>query len=328
MSPSLKNKYVTFMQHKQEQQSNSSGQTSGKYLNYYNPNKELNEKGTCFCRVLPNKNTGEMFFYEGKKHRFKVGATTKMAFCLYSTNPKTGDRIADKCPFCDFLEENHESLSDDTNKVFNAKEFSTMLVYNYMHDEVQKYEVNYYGIMDIMPLITKLIEDEIDIDAEGFDLIFKKDKSGYAKAVDAVKPKISLEELFANSNNVKEIPDIYNEVIPTLSDKFISSINATFQYALKAFAPTFVGSSINTPNNDGVEGAENNVDDIGTSYNSYDPNAVEENETKEEKPVEKPVEKKSVEKPHINTDVEDDGENNEMLEDLQDFVNSMKKNKH
>jgi hypothetical protein len=118
-----------------------------------------------------------------------------------------------------------------------------MAVYNYSDDEIQKYEVNYYGITDILTTLQKLDED-FDPDLEGFDLVFEKDENGFAKVTHAIPPEVTIEEIKKSSKNFSEATvDVEKEVIPKFKDKYLKTLKASFDYALKAFLPTFTNSS-------------------------------------------------------------------------------------
>ena len=185
------NKYMKLLMEKKKatQTLDSSSTGERKYLRYFNPNKYVKNDDSIYVRVLPRKN--DLFFVQFKKHSFKIGTSWKNAFCFYSRNSQ-GEIIGTECPFCDFLEENKNSLKKDTVYKLSAKNSHILLVYNYQADEVQKYEVNDYGITDILVAMQAGLDldDETsnDVDIEGFDLYFKKGASGYAEVYKVEKP--------------------------------------------------------------------------------------------------------------------------------------------
>lgn len=323
-------KYKKYSESKAQTSNNE--ESSGGYTKfaYYNPAKHVDEHGKEYnngnktvkravVRVLPNKREGEFFFYEFQKHRFKVGAVNKTAFCLYSTNPENGDTVYNKCPFCDFIEENHESISQDQIKALRSKESQIMFVYVYSEDEVKKYETNYYSNTKMMPMVIKLIEDGVDIEHEGFDLIFEKDGSNWPDIIEARAPKHTLAEILEKSAQVNEFPDLWDNVVPKVSENFIKSINSTFEYGIKALCPTFA-------KNDSSQIEYDAVEESYSSASSYDPNADDDSmsssktskimvDDDDDYSIPK---QKSVKKP-IQEDDSLDG-----LEDIQSFVSELK----
>jgi len=253
-------KYKKFMKEKLASGSTET-KTNGekkKYLSYYNPNSQLtNVVKEVVVRVLPNRNG--LFFQQFRKHSFKIG-TRKNAVCMYSRDAH-GETVGTECPFCDFLEENKKLLDKETAYTLSAKDNYMILVYNHVVDEIQKYEVNDYGITDVLSALQAL--EDLDPDEEGFNLHFRKDSKGYAKVFKASKPENSIEDLLSRSKNVKEIPDIFKETIPTPNKFIMDSIHSLFELAISAFAPTF--SSDNSSNTES-EKVEEDVTD-------YDPNA-------------------------------------------------------
>lgn len=269
-----------------------------KYLNYFNPNKYVKTNSNFFVRVLPRKN--DLFFLQFQKHSFKVGATWKNAFCFYSRGAD-GEIIGKECPFCDFIEENKAELNPDTVYKLKARNSHMLLVYNYDADEVQKYEVNDYGITDILAALQTCLEneeDEFDVDIEGFDLYFKKGNSGYAEVWKAEKPSVILKDIMKNSKNFHEIPNLEAEVIPPFNDTVLKSIRSTFELAVSIFEPTFAKKS---------KKEESDEDEFGDAIlpkEKFDPN-------EEDFDVEDEV---------IETDDDD-----EDVEDIRNFLKNRKK---
>lgn len=242
-----------------------------KYMSYYNPNAQLtNVVKEVVVRVLPNKDG--LFFQQFKKHSFKIG-TRKNAVCMYSRDAH-GETVGKECPFCDFLEENKGSLDKETQYTLSAKDAYLILVYDKTADEVKKFEVNDYGITDILTALQNL--EELDPDIDGFNIHFHKDERGYAKVFKASPPNNTLNELFVTSKNVKSVPNIFKEAIPTPNQFIMDSIRSLFDLAIHAFAPTFA--------NGGQESNSPDEDDAPSSVSNYDPNAdeFEEHETNEE----------------------------------------------
>ena len=259
-------------------------------IEFYNPGKHIdstgktytNEKGKtvkrAIVRVLPNNRKGEFFFYEYMKHRVKIGAVTKTALCLHTINPETGDRFSDSCPFCDFISENRNHAPEHAIKAMLPKEAQVMLVYVYSSDSVQKYETNYYGNIKLMPKVIKLIEDGVDIESEGFDLIFEKEGNGWPEVYDVRAPKYSLEDIFKKSKVLKEIPDTWKLLVHEITDKYKETIYSTFSYCINALCPSFSDEYSSVPIGDAVvdHKKDDDVDDFSdvtfSSSYTYDPN--------------------------------------------------------
>lgn len=291
-------KYKKFMKEKVSSgatETKTSYDSKKKYMSYYNPNAQLtNTVKEVVVRVLPNKDG--LFFQQFRKHSFKIG-TRKNAVCMYSRDPH-GETVGKECPFCDFLEENKGSLDKETQYTLAAKDAYLILVYDKSADEVKKFEVNDYGITDILTALQNL--EDLDPDIDGFNIHFRKDERGYGKVFKASPPSNTLAELFATSKNVKSVPDIFKEAIPTPNQFIMDSIRSLFDLAIHAFAPTFADNS----------GGESNQseDDTPTSSSDYDPNADEFDE--------KPVNEEIV----LPDDPEDSG-----VEDIKKFLDNRKK---
>lgn len=260
MDLAITDKYKKFLNQKADGSQVSSG---GSYtqLPFFNPNKHV-EAGKQFAvRVIPNKDG--MFFYEFKKHSFKIG-TWKNAFCGYSVN-ENGERVSEKCPFCDFIEEYKGDLEKDIVYKLSPKDSYMILVFNYTNGEIQKYEVNHYGIIDIISALDSLGED-FDPDADGFDLLFAKDTSGYAKVCGARLPKITIAEIIKT-----DIPKLKNIAIPQNKESNNKYVNSLFNTAIAAFAPTYSATA------ESITEENNNSSSIsnGVSSSDFDPNADE-----------------------------------------------------
>jgi len=260
------NRYQKLLQEKSKGTTtidNESKESSSKHsIPFFNPNKLISSNPNLTVRVLPNKKG--MFFYQFKKHSFKMGSW-KNAFCMKS---RTGDGepVSDSCIFCEFINENGKELSKEANYAFKAKDSYMILVYNPISDEVQKYEFNEYGLIDILTSIDKLGEN-FNPDIDGFDLKFKKD-GNYSKIDKAILPSMTIDEIMEESNNFKEIPDLESEVIPSAknrknTEKYIESL---FELAIEAFAPQFSyvkpsNKSLNQENEDNDDLPEDMIDD-------------------------------------------------------------------
>lgn len=294
------NKYKKFLEEKI-----SSGNTEG--INYFNPNSILkNSKSKkILARVLP-RGKGELFFFQFKKHSYKVGTAFKNNFCMYSLD-SSGETVGSTCPFCDFLKENKEIIDKKIYTKLSSKDAYIMAVYNYSDDEIQKYEVNYYGITDILTTLQKLDED-FDPDLEGFDLVFEKDENGFAKVTHAIPPEVTIEEIKKSSKNFSEATvDVEKEVIPKFKDKYLKTLKASFDYALKAFLPTFTNSSEQSDERE----------ETRSKKRSFDPN--EEDEEIEEETF------NESKKTKIAIDAKDDEEDDEEIEDIKNFLKNRKK---
>jgi len=264
------NKYVKLLMEKKKtiQVSNSNTSTEKrKYLHYFNPNKYVKNDTGIYVRVLPRKN--DLFFIQFKKHSFKIGTSWKNAFCFYSRNGQ-GEIVGNECPFCDFIEENKNSLNKDTIYKLSAKNSYIFLVYNYQTNEVLKYEVNDYRITDILVAMQAGLglddENSSIIDQEGFDLYFKKGTSGYADIHKVEKPAIALSDIIKKI----EIPDLESEVIPPFIEPVKKSIKSTFELAISVFEPTFASKGEKRDSEEEIS-INNNDESV------FDPNAIEDN---------------------------------------------------
>ena len=229
-----------------------------KYLSYYNPNTQLtNNIKEVVVRVLPNKDG--LFFQQFRKHSFKIGSTRKSAICMYSRDAH-GETVGKECQFCDFLEDNKGSLDKNIQYILSAKDSYLILVYDKSTDEIKKFEVNDYGITDILIALQNL--EDLDPDIDGFNIHFRKDKNGYAKVYKASPPDNTLDELFMSSKNVKSIPDIFKEAIPTPNQYIMDNIRSLFDLAIQAFAPTFANSRQESDSN------RDNDSPLASNYNS------------------------------------------------------------
>jgi len=300
------NKYKKFLE---EKISNSSFDS----LPFFNANKLLKQSKLkkVSVRVLP-RNKGELFFFQFKKHTYKVGTAFKNNFCMYSLN-SSGEAIGENCPFCDFLKENKGVIDDKIYTKLSSKDAYIMAVYNYADDEIQKYEVNYYGITDILTSMQKL-DDEFDPDEDGFDLIFEKDENGYAKVTSATPPEETLESIKKVSEKFAEtVPDVENEVIPKNKEKYMKVLKAALEYAVKAYVPTFA-AELNTDEDD-----EEEVKYTKKRKKNFDPN--EDDDEEEDEEIEKGDSSK---KSKMNVNDVDDEEDDD-VEDIREFIRKKKK---
>ena len=172
---------------------------------------------------------------------------------------------------------------------------------------------------DILTAMQKLDED-FDPDVEGFDLVFEKDKDGYAKAVSASAPEVSLKELAKEADGFDgKLPDVEEEVIPSSIDKYMKTINTAFDYAVKAFAPTFASPSKKSKKvevEDDDSDDDNEVRIVTTKKGrAYDPNEDDDNEQEDEKPTTK--KKIAVE--------DDDSDDDDEISDIKNFLKNRKK---
>ncbi len=297
------NKYMKLLMEKKKatQTLDSSSTGERKYLRYFNPNKYVKNDADICVRVLPRKN--DLFFIQFKKHSFKIGTSWKNAFCFYSRNSQ-GEVIGTECPFCDFIEENKHSLNRDTIYKLGAKNSHILLVYNYQADEVQKYEVNDYGITDILVAMQAGLDldDETsnDVDIEGFDLYFKKGASGYAEVYKVEKPLITLSDIINRSGTFKKIPDLEAEVIPPFIEQVRKSVMSLFELAINVFEPTFASATRK----------ENVEEDImSNDTDEFDPNAIDD------------IGEFNIKDEIINTDDDIDDD----VEDIKNFLRNRKK---
>lgn len=297
------NKYMKLLMEKKKatQTLDSSSTGERKYLRYFNPNKYVKNDDSIYVRVLPRKN--DLFFVQFKKHSFKIGTSWKNAFCFYSRNSQ-GEIVGNECPFCDFLEENKNSLKKDTVYKLSAKNSHILLVYNYQADEVQKYEVNDYGITDILVAMQAGLDldDETsnDVDIEGFDLYFKKGASGYAEVYKVEKPLITLSDIINRSGTFKKIPDLEAEVIPPFIEQVRKSVMSLFELAINVFEPTFASATRK----------ENVEEDImSNDTDEFDPNAIDD------------IGEFNIKDEIINTDDDIDDD----VEDIKNFLRNRKK---
>lgn len=252
-------KYKKFLNQKASGDQGGSGTST--QIPFFNPNKHVETGKQFAARVIPSKNG--MFFYEFKKHSFKIG-TWKNAFCGYSVD-ENGNRISDTCPFCDFIEEYKGDLEKDTTYKLSPKDSYMLLIFNYTNGEIQKYEVNHYGIIDIISALDGLGE-EFDPDVDGFDLLFAKDASGYAKVCGARLPKVTMSEIIKT-----EVPKLKDIVIPQNKDSNNKYVTSLFKTAIAAFAPTFSANVESSVEEDTTDSTPSGFGQISTS--DFDPNA-------------------------------------------------------
>ena len=227
------------------------------YVKYYNPNKSIVGKDEVFVRVIPNKKG--MFFVPYKRHSFKIG-TWKNAVCGFSLTP-SGESYLSTCPFCEFVNENKDSLTKDSIYQLSQKDQYMSLVYDPWTDEMLKYDFNDYALTDILTALYKLGED-FDPDAEGFNLYFKKSSSGYAEIYKVSEPEETVKELLSKSQ-VVEIPDLTTLVFPPLNKFIENQIQSAFQLAVNVFAPTFNSTSSEF---------ESEAEETENFQSNYDPN--------------------------------------------------------
>lgn len=241
-----KNKYQKFMAEKEKLietiSSNGSANSSGKFerkefLPFFNPNKMFINKDQVIVRILPNK---DGFYYEFKKHMFKIGETFKQFVCMYSYD-ENGKKLGETCPMCDFLESHSNELDKKIFWTLSSKNVYMIFVYNPYAKQIQKYETNDYGIVNITKALIDLLESgvEFDPDEEGFDIIFKKDEKGFAKVVEALAPDKSAKDIVNMATNTNEIKEFMEEIMPFAKSYILKQINATYQLAVNSFAPTF-----------------------------------------------------------------------------------------
>lgn len=244
MSAVVRNKYKSMLMEKKKLVDVPSAGTQQKFerkeikfLPFFSPNKLVQMKDEVVVRVLPNK---ESFYHEYKKHMVKLGSGSwKQFMCFHSINENGAEY--GKCPLCDFLDDNSQGLDKNTAFQLSAKNTYLLFVYSADANQIQKYETNDFGIVDITSALIKLIDenDNFDPDSEGFGLIFRKASNGYAKAVEAILPSVSVEEIVAQADNINEIKDFYEEIMPFTKDYTIKQINTAFAQIIKSFAPTF-----------------------------------------------------------------------------------------
>lgn len=298
-------KYKKFL----EEKTNSSFDS----LPFFNPNKLLKQTKNkkVLARVVPRGNN-ELFFYQFKKHTYKIGTAFKNNFCMYSLN-SSGETIGESCPFCDFLKENKDVIESKINTKLSSKDAYVMVIYNYLDDELQKYEVNYYGITDILTAMQKL-DEEFDPDEDGFDLVFEKDDNGYAKVTDAIPPEVSIKSIKKESDKFNgDIPNIEEEVIPKNKEKYIKTLKAALEYAVKAYLPTFA-SDLNDEDN------EEEISYTKKNKKNFDPNEDGDDDGVDDGGVEEETSSKKS-KININNDDDDDDD----VEDIREFIRKKKK---
>lgn len=264
------NKYQKFMKGKASNQTtaNSVGEKEKKdYIKFYNPNRSITGKDEIFVRVIPNKKG--MFFVPYKRHSFKIGVW-KNAICGFSPTP-SGESYLSTCPFCEFVNENKDSLTKDAVYQLSQKDQYMSLIYDPWTDEMLKYDFNDYALTDILTALYKLGED-FDPDVEGFNLHFKKGSSGYAEIHKVSAPEETVKELLSKSQ-VVEIPDLVTLVFPPLNKFIENQIQSTFQLAVNVFAPTF-----NTDSKESETDDEENVNDFQSDYDPNDDSDFESEE--------------------------------------------------
>lgn len=237
----MKNKYAAIFEKKKAVVESESGNNSkGKYLTFFQPKKEL-DKGIdkLQIRVLPGDN---MFYEEYQRHMFRTpNGQYKIATCLDSVK-SNGERYSkDKCPICQFIEDNGRDMKKENREMLYAKSSFVMLVYNKYADDIQKYEVNNFGLLEILGALETL-GDDFDPDKNGFDIYIEYEVSSngkrYVKITGASKPIETIDEIMSKSKNFKERRNVMEETYPDINwaKKNIVSVLTVF---VESYEPTF-----------------------------------------------------------------------------------------
>ena len=327
---STKSKLQKFIADKEKSLSQTDGVDSGKrtyerkeFLPFFSPNKMFGNRDEVVVRVLPNK---EGFYHEYKKHMMKIG-TFKQSICLHSLD-ENGKEISNNCPFCEFLNEYKNELSKEAGWAFMPKTSYLMLVFNPYAKQVQKWETNDYGIVDITKLLVERLDENSDFnpDEQGFDLVFRKEGQ-YAKPVELLIPEADVEEVLDMSTNVKEIRDFYGEIMPFSLSYTVKQSNALFEQAVNAFAPSLSGKFHTTE----VE-PETKVKRVSIADNvndSYKESGIEEFDEVGEDENDSPKTKSTTKTTRtvVDTSEEDETEEDtsEQVKDIASFLKNRKK---
>ena len=274
------------------------------FLPFFNPNKMFGNRDEVIVRVLPNK---ESFYQEYKKHMFTIG-TFKQSVCFNSIGAD-GEKLGEHCPFCDFLKEHKEELDRETAWNFTPRTVYMMFVFNPYAKQIQKYETNDYGIVDITKPLVELLDSgaDFDPDKEGFDIVFRKDKK-YARVVEVLAPEESIEDVLKRSTNTQEIKGFFEEIMPFQPEFTMKQSNSLFEQAINAFAPSFAGKvSVSDPDTEFNYGANKKEKAKSVAKKAIDEAFGEEPEEEEEVEFTE-VETIKPKKPIIPAPVEDEEE--------------------
>lgn len=328
-------KYKKFLKSKEEslqKDVGGNGYVKKEYTPFFNPNKNLkaNKNQNFIVRVLPNVDDG-MFFFQYKKHQFKVGSTWKNSICVLSRNSK-GKTLSNTCPFCEFLEENSKVIDREAVYALKAKDSYVILIYNPMDDELQRYEVNDYGITDILNAMQKIDNPDFNPDEEGFDLEFTKDKTTpYARIEAVYEPEESIQSLMKQSKKFKELISLENEALPELNDFILKSIKNSFNFALTAFAPTFAEDKPEEIKNKRSkkiveeEEIQYEGDDEEEVLSQFDPNEEEDEKFFKGIKKDKKSSKLIVEEADETDENENDSDDDDKVENIRSFLKNRKK---
>jgi hypothetical protein len=278
-------------------------------------------------RILPQKNKTNSFFFIYNIHQYKIGKLSKMCTCLNSQD-RDGNTWG-TCPICDFISNN--KLDKDVWKKFVKKQSNVMLAYNYEDEKIYLTTVFMNILLDnIIPKISELDEEDLEkVDANGFDLVFKRE-DGFPvfRKINIDVPE--LEELGLMGLNIDTIPKIDMEVKPSAkSDKFLAHIYNMLEVGVNAYCPDLSDQLEKyreefkpIVEDDNIDGSD---EDTTSSKSKTSKKMVDDDESEDEKPVQKSVtsSKKKVKEPEPEDDdtdntEEDDSDWDDLISELND----------
>lgn len=238
----MKSKYAQmFEKSKSISENNGNSNNNGKYLTFFQPKKEL-DKGVddkLQIRILPG---GDLFYEEYQKHMFKTpNGQYKIATCL-DTIKSNGTKFSDEsCPICKFLKDNGQDMSKESRKMLYPQSSFIILIYNKYADEIQKYEVTNYGMLEILGALNTL-GDDFDPDVNGFDIYINYETSSngkrYIKVSGASKPKETIDEIMERSKNFKKMRKVLDEAYPELNYAKNNAVSVLTIF-VESYEPTY-----------------------------------------------------------------------------------------
>lgn len=238
----MKSKYQSFFEQKKTAlaENNNANASATKYLSFFYPKKILdNGVDKLQIRILPS---GDCFFESYLKHMFRTPNGQFKAVTCLDTIKSDGTQYSDvKCPICEFLNDNGAEIRKEHRDMLYPKKAYMMLIYNKYEDEIQKYEVSTYGLMDIMGALEQL-GDDFDPDKDGFDIYLKYEPSNngkkYIKVVGASKPVETVEEIIQHSKNFKQIKKVIDETYMPLNISKNSAVSILTIF-IESYEPSY-----------------------------------------------------------------------------------------
>jgi hypothetical protein len=266
-------------------------------------------------RILPQKNKTNSFFFIYNIHQYKIGKLSKMCTCLNSQD-RDGNTWG-TCPICDFISNN--KLDKDVWKKFVKKQSNVMLAYNYDDEKIYLTTVFMSILLDnIIPKISELDEEDLErVDANGFDLVFKKEDNFPVFR----KINIDVPELNEIGLDIDTLPLVDMSVRPSAkSDKFLAHIYNMLEAGVNAYCPDL--SDQLEKYRDEFKPVVENDDEEETSTSkpkTSKKNVVIEDDIEEdEKPVTSINKKVKKQEPEDDEDTDDDSDWDDLINELND----------